>query len=172
MLKYLILVFSILLFNCRSAETKSENLYVEDPKLKGKELDIRLTQNLNLIKFEPKDDELLLEIKNVQKNITWKITYKDWKIQTIAYKNWRVVENEKPIISKITEDGKYINFTFNYYKEIIENGQAYKTSILSGIISINKEYLRTAKDDAKTYYLWGLAGYGTIITVILIIVAI
>jgi hypothetical protein len=98
------------------------------------------------------------------------MTWKDFKILTIGYKNWRSVENIKPEITTIKENGEWISFTFNYYKEISNNGQTVKASMLSGVVSIHKKYIRTTKDENSKYWIFGLGAYSVIITTILFIV--
>lgn len=167
MKKYLLLL--LFAVNCSSFK---DNIKDELSINKGQIMNITYdnSQALSEITFSQDDEKETIALKNKDK--TWKITYKDFKILTLGYKNWRVVENEKPEISKITEDSNWVNFTFNYYKTMqAENNTKVKVSILSGTVSINKKVVRTNEEEnAKKNMKWwivGLGSYSTVITIVL-----
>lgn len=173
------LIFVLALFGAMHCSTLSnitgksqeEKIYVEsnakddfDIKLKNpKESDY-------IIKFKDEDSKRVLVISNPATGSKWTMLVKDFKILTIGYKNWRSVEDIKPVITEIKENGEWISFTFNYYKELTDDNQSFKASILSGVVLINKKYVRTAKDENSKYWIWGFGTYSVIITTILFIV--
>jgi len=155
--------------NCTSFQDKTQDIIVskDDPIL-----DIKYdnSDSQSSINFEQDDDKKTITLKN--KNKTWKITYKDFKILTLGYKNWRVVEDVRPEISKITEDSNWINFTFNYYKTIESaDGTSARISILSGTVSLSKKVVRTKDEENRNknlkWWIVGLGSYSTVITIIL-----
>lgn len=177
-MKVLILVIALLgAINCStlnkftSKSEAEEKIYVESKDKDG--FDIKLKnpkESEYVIKFKDEDSKRILVITNPATGSKWTMSVKDFKIFTIGYKNWRSVEDIKPVITEIKEDGEWISFTFNYYKELTDDNQAFKASILSGVVSINKKYVRTSKDENSKYWIWGLGTYSVVITTILFIV--
>lgn len=170
MKKFLVSFLLLFAINCSSVKDQ-----IKDAGKKETILNItydKTSKSAQEVVFEQDDDKQILKITNVKKNKSWNISYRDFKILTLGYKNWRVVENEKPEISKITEDDKWVNFTFNYYKTIkATDGTSARVSILSGTVSINKKVIRTNEEvsSAKTmkWVAIGTGAYSVIITVIL-----
>ena len=172
------LIFALALFgaiNCStfSSQTKEEKIYVEESKNDPDGIDIKLKNPKEgdyIVSFKDEDAKQMLVITNPKTGSKWSMSYRDFKILSIGYKNWRSVESIKPVITQIKEDGEWISFTFNYYKELTDNNQSFKASILSGVVSINKKYVRTTKDVNSKYWAYGLGAYSVVITVILFIV--
>jgi hypothetical protein len=136
----------LFLINCSSFKDQIKEPFQKNDTVMSITYDNSLAQSE--IMFDQDDETGILTIKNKDK--TWKITYRDFKIMTLGYKNWRVVENNIPEISKITEDSKWVNFTFNYYKNVKSNdGTNAKVSILSGTVSISKKVIRTNEEEAS-----------------------
>lgn len=172
------LIFALALFGAAhcstfSSKDKEQKIYIEESKDDKDGIDIKLknpAESEYIVKFKDEDSKQTLIITNPKTGTKWSMTYRDFKIFTIGYKNWRSVESIKPVITEIKEDGEWISFTFNYYKELNDNSQKFKASILSGVVSINKKYVRTTKDVSHKYWAYGLGTYSVVITVILFIV--
>jgi hypothetical protein len=163
-----VLLFAV---HCASVQEKTKDILNADDQI----IDIKYdnSSSKSAINFTQNDETQILTLKNKSK--TWKITYKDFKIMTLGYKNWRVVENVKPEISKITEDSNWLNFTFNYYKTIeASDGTTAKISILSGTVSLNKKVVRTNEEEANKknmkWWIVGLSSYSVLITTVLLII--
>lgn len=177
-MKALILIIALLgavhcstLTPLTQGKSAEEKIYVEGKK--NDEFDIKLKNPEDgelMVNFKDEDSKQMLVITNPKTGSKWSMSWRDFKILTIGYKNWRSVENIKPEITTIKEEGEWISFTFNYYKEITSDGQTMRASILSGVVSIHKKYVRTSKDENSKYWIWGLGTYGAIITTILFIV--
>lgn len=171
MKRWIVCSFLLFAINCSSLSVKEK--IIDLPKNSDEQvmsISYDNTFSTAELNFNQDDEQQTITIKNKDK--TWKLTYRDFKIFAIGYKNWRVVENEKPEISKITKSGKWVNFTFNYYKNVkSKDGTNVKVSILSGVLSINKKIIRTAdEENTKKNMKWwitGLAGYSTVATIIL-----
>lgn len=117
--------------------------------------------NAKTLHIKEGDDKRFLIVTNPESGDTWNISYKQFKIMSAAYKNWRVVENKDPIITKIEDDDEYINITFNY---LSDNNK----SVLSGVVSINKDFIHS-EEDYKKYFYGALAATGTYVVIALII---
>ena len=168
------IVYSLLLLfliKCSSLKEQVKEPFQKNDTVMSITYDNSLSQAE--IVFDQDDEQGILTIKN--KNKTWKLTYRDFKIMTLGYKNWRVVEDVKPEISKITENDKWINFTFNYYKTVKSaDGTNVRTSILSGTVSISKKVIRTNEEETalknKKWWIVGLSTYSVLITTVLFII--
>lgn len=120
-------------------------------------------------KAVPGDDKKFLTVTDKKSGKTWDISYADWKVLNLAYTNWRIVESDKPFISKIEEDDTKIIVTFNYITDTkIDN---VKASVLSGKIYLNKKFIK-GKDRINPVYVGaatGISVYAIIVTLVLIL---
>ena len=156
MIKYFITFLLLFTQFCSSLPEKKSNaadlmiVYRENPNIK------KLT-------IEVDDDKKFLIITNPESGNNFQISFRDFKIMSAAYKNWRVAESKDPIITRIEQKEGYLHITFNYLDG--EGG-----SVLSGVIMINEDYINLEETNYK--YAYGALGatvlYGVVMLIILL----
>lgn len=129
-------------------------------------------------KIKEADGKGYLEIKDIETNKVWTMSYKDFDKLIKSRKNWRVVEINTPVIKEIYEEDNFIYIVFGYYDKVEDDLLGFKynknETVLSGKVLIHKKYLLSpdAKPCNVVFYQGlslGLGVYSTIITIILAI---
>jgi len=137
------LAISIFIVGCSTVSNIKKRIIPpkEDKKteVKTKDFDIKVELDPNVDPGEH-DPEAVMIIKNKKTGKTWTFTHKEFKLVIRSWKNWRIVSKVDPTITKIEQDKKYLYITFNYY--IVTNNGRTKTSILSGVVIIKKDYVQ------------------------------
>jgi len=167
MLRWIIYIIIIIIYanscSCTTFIPKTTN-----NNLKKSEVKLKKNRSIE-IKLGSTSDLDTITITNNKTNKEWIFTHKEFKLLIKSYQNWRIVSKQPPEISKIEQDNKNIYITFNYYKK---SDNRTKTSILSGIIIVNKAYVQ----DHRKITFWrsvsvGSGLYGVFITIICIVLA-
>ena len=174
MLKKLVLCFIVGVFcvGCSTTSLLVKDVIKSDGILKPMQLapdmniSVKLTPGVNPTDFD-KDAQII--VTNTKTNKTWKFSHQEFKLIINSWNNWRLVSEGNAEISKIEQDNKYIYITFNYYK--VENNGKTKTSVLSGIVVINKS-LVNERTKTESILIGVAAGFGVSTVVLAIILAI
>ena len=123
----------------------------------------------------PKADETATGTVTVRNNTTgkeWEFSQKEFLLVIKSWENWEVVSKTDPEITKFEQDAENLYITFNYYTTT--NDGRTKTSVLSGVIIMNKKYLtqKTGTTEMFIGLIVGLAGYAVLTTILVIILII
>lgn len=129
-------------------------------------ISVKLTPGANPTDFD-KDAQVV--VTNTKSGKTWNFSHQEFKLIINSWNNWRLVSENNAEISKIEQDNKYIYITFNYYK--IENNGKTKTSVLSGIVVINKT-LVNERTKTESILIGVAAGFGVSTVVLAVLLAI
>jgi len=121
----------------------------------------------NVLFKYPTQKKGFLVITDKQTKKSYTITYQEFFVLKKSYKNWRVVEKQVPVITKIKEDDGFLFITFNYLDE--------NKSILSGQFIINTAYIKDRNDTRKLNayrgVTFGLGTYSVMTTLFCILLA-
>jgi hypothetical protein len=144
--------------------------YAEEKEIQLKEdykIDVQLIPQAST--QQATDITCAILIKNIKTGKEWKFTQSEFNIIIDNNKNWNTVVKGVPEVSKFTQDNTNVYITFNYYN--YSDDKKTKTSVLSGKIIINREYLRekTSNEELFKNVIIGLSVYSLLVTIILII---